>query len=50
VTLSSKATASLSRHLVDPQLLGFLDSLPALDLSFDNLSGLRKRAGQPARR
>ncbi len=40
-------TTSVSRHLVDPELYGFLDGFPALALSLDNLAAVREIARQP---
>jgi len=40
--------APTSRHLVDPQLLTVLDSLPPLVLSMDNLADVRETARRPA--
>ncbi len=36
-----------SRHLVDPELFGFLDGFPALSLSMDGLAAVRERVRQP---
>jgi triacylglycerol lipase len=41
-------TTSPSRHLVDPELFGFLDGFPSLALSMDNLAAVREMARQPA--
>jgi len=41
-------TRSASRHLVDPELFGFLDGFPAFALSMDNLAAIREMARQPA--
>jgi triacylglycerol lipase len=41
-------TDSASRHLVDPELFGFLDGFPTLALSMENLEAVRAIARQPA--
>jgi triacylglycerol lipase len=40
-------TEPVSRRLVDPELLGFLDGFPPLVLSMDNLEDVRVRSRQP---
>ena len=43
----SQVTTSPSRHLVDPQLLPFLDSMPVLELSAQSLTSVRTATAQP---